>query len=563
MSAEPAMMISTGVTTATSEVDIAMHPTNVCIVVAAANDATLGVQKIFRSSNWGETWDTSVLPLFPDDRFHRHPSLGWTSDGRIWAINMGTPSSTSPFSAGLTFLRCYFSDNFGGTWSLDHDFRVDQTTIQSLRMCVDYTNTDLRDTIYVIWGSDNSVFVKYREPQTGTWRPTIQLDSQSIGPVSGCEIKSDPVSGNVIAFWHDTGSGNLYASVSATNDAQNGPTFGPRRFVANATASPGISIPSCISNKAAISISCVYSGLIVYFVWADLTEDGTKTRIWFSYANAQQGNLFNIIDKKMINDAQSLNDQFHPRIWMDGYSNRLAVVYYDTIGDPTRRQTGVWLQTASNFTDWTSPPSPVTMAPTDETAAGANQFQYGDYIGLTGGARGFLFAAWTDRSSGVAEQIWARRVRIPPIPEPCSDPILTSAAITFNTTTDDKDDNTTLDVNVLSVYGWEIAASASGAYGVFHDHSSHQVPLQLSQSLVSRSRLQDGRVTVLITPQGLLDHDIWNFNFGLDFTFTNGTSMHIENPVTSMNPHISLNQDDNMMTFFINSGNYTVTHYPP
>ncbi|HEY7570594.1 MAG TPA: hypothetical protein VH796_04415 [Nitrososphaeraceae archaeon] len=50
---DPDKLISTGITTATSEADIAICPTKICLVVAASNDATLGPQKIFFSRNGG------------------------------------------------------------------------------------------------------------------------------------------------------------------------------------------------------------------------------------------------------------------------------------------------------------------------------------------------------------------------------------------------------------------------------------------------------------------------------------------------------------------------------
>ena len=249
-------------------------------------------------------------------------------------------------------------------------------------------------------------------------------------------------------------------------------------------------------NKVAISVSSACWGAFLHVVWADLTEDGTKTRIWFSKANSAFGNIGTWSDKKRIIEDDTLHDQFHPRIFMDVYTNTLVVVYYDTIGDPTRRQTGVWMQTSKDRGENWSSPKPLTTAPSDETTGGANQFQYGDYLGLSGATPpGVLFAAWTDRRSGLPEQIWASRIRIPAIPEPCSsNPILNGATITFNTKDEDKDENTTVDIRIDGTYYWsttEAAASASVSNVYFDDDppSSHSFPLQISKFLVTRSML--------------------------------------------------------------------------
>jgi len=82
------------------------------------------------------------------------------------------------------------------------------------------------------------------------------------------------------------------------------------------------------------------------------------------------------------------------------------VVYYDTINDPARRKAELWMQASYDFgVTWTAPLQ-IATALTDETVAGAQlNFQYGDYIGLTGHA-GRFFACWTDRRSGGTEEIW-------------------------------------------------------------------------------------------------------------------------------------------------------------
>lgn len=139
---------------------------------------------------------------------------------------------------------------------------------------------------------------------------TIQLDSgpQSIGPVSGCDITSDGT--NVFAFWHDEGSGQIFASSSKTNDAQNGLTFGSTYSIAKATASHKLDISSCGTSEAAISISSV-CGLYntANIVWADFTEDPhqtMQTRIWTMQLTGGSGSINISVDNTVINEPQSM-----------------------------------------------------------------------------------------------------------------------------------------------------------------------------------------------------------------------------------------------------------------
>src|SRR2546426_12164092 len=118
----------------TIEVDIGICPTNLCKLVAAANNAPLGPPRIFYSTDCGLNWlPMTHLDPFPEDHRYSHQSVGWTSDQRVWLITMATP-----VNPGGIFLRCYSSDDNGVTWKQDPEFVVEETTIQSPRMWVDH-----------------------------------------------------------------------------------------------------------------------------------------------------------------------------------------------------------------------------------------------------------------------------------------------------------------------------------------------------------------------------------------------------------------------------------------
>jgi Neuraminidase (sialidase) len=108
----------------------------------------------------------------------------------------------------------------------------------------------------------------------------------------------------------------------------------------------------------------------------------------------------------MINNQASLNDQFNQWIGVDETTGRVAVMYYDTVGDSTRKTTNVWYQTsADNGATWSAAVK-LTTGATNETIAGADSGnQYGDYNSLSIYA-GKIFPSWTDRRSGGKEEIW-------------------------------------------------------------------------------------------------------------------------------------------------------------
>jgi hypothetical protein len=145
-------------------------------------------------------------------------------------------------------------------------------------------------------------------------------------------------------------------------------------------------------------------------VWADLAEatgctnasngsvidaaSSRMTRVWFAkYGPAGWSS-------KPINLDQSLNDEFHPRLFQDSYTGSLILVYYGSgttmTNDPTPRlSTDVLMKISEDQGENWSKPTKLTTLQTNEAAAGANNFQYGDYLGITG-QNGFYFAAWTE-----------------------------------------------------------------------------------------------------------------------------------------------------------------------
>jgi hypothetical protein len=115
----------------------------------------------------------------------------------------------------------------------------------------------------------------------------------------------------------------------------------------------------------------------------------------------------------MLNNQSLLNDQFHSRLCVDESYGNLIVTYRDTVSDPARLQTDVWMKTSTDDGQTWSSAVKVTSAQTNETIIPpANPFQFGDYDALHG-FYGTFFPAWTDRRSGGREEIWTAKIQIP------------------------------------------------------------------------------------------------------------------------------------------------------
>ena len=437
-------MISNVTSTAISGCDIRINYNNLCQIITAANQA-VGPLALFYTDTQGTSWTPSVLPLVPGDLNHRHPSVDWTSDNFAWVVTVATSDG------GIQALRLYrsvFAANIFGVvlddWEQDTTFSFDHKNVDTPKMCIsrslnfdgkvsgDAAHPDptfLADPtggqhrIWIIWANDGSVFATVKQLGPGSptsWQtPPFQISGSETTMAAGCDIKMD-MSGRVYAFWHDTASKQLFVSPSIPNFPLG--TFITPTPITTTYVSSSVNIPS--SRNVPISISAgTYQTVnqaagnptdpissFVYLVWTDLsadTGDGNKTRIWFARGTSKyyEGNFDMTWEPPVkINDQQSMNDQFDPRLAVDETNGRLVVVYYDTVGDDTRTSTNVFMQISEdNGMNW-SDATQVTSAPTNEVTSDS-WWQYGDYIGLATYA-GTCIAAWTDRRSGLVEQIW-------------------------------------------------------------------------------------------------------------------------------------------------------------
>jgi sucrose-6-phosphate hydrolase SacC (GH32 family) len=416
-------------TSARTESDVRINRSNPSQIIGASNDNGGSLQAQFSSTDGGGSWSQSALPAVAGQFRQSDPAVDWTSDGTAWAL-------TIVIKPGPVFSVNSFTSPDGQNWTFDAKISGAQTGTDKPNLWVDHGAFSAhRDNIYALWWDTGTgdTFVARRLGPAGAWQAPVQVSgAETTGGSDGGDIKTNAF-GDVFAFWPSTTEKTL--NVAKSTDG--GQTFGAAVQVANTSASfligfPAQDIRSVAGGTITGALLYISGGAyrtatedFVYAIWMDLAggagcnsdanephsnvASACKVRIWFS-RSADGGGTWDA--PKKINDQASLNDQFFPRLAVDDATGQLMVVYYDTVGDAGRVITNVWMQTsADNGTTW-SDAQQVTTSPTDETTAGANQNQYGDYIGLTG-FNGNFFACWTDRRSGTREEIWGARLRPP------------------------------------------------------------------------------------------------------------------------------------------------------
>jgi|SRR6185369_4675463 len=405
-----------------SESDIRINFRDPSQVIAASNNIKgSGQQAEYHSSDGGQTWGETTLPLV-SDVLQSNPTVDWTSDGTAWSTTIGITGSSNPNLR----LRLYRSTDNGATWVFDSTITGSQTAADKQMAWIDHSSTSpYVDTLYAIWHNGRPVYVN-RKQRNGNWGKPIKVSgSETTGTGIGADIKTNGA-GMVFGFWPDTGSRKIYM-IKSTNGGQ---TWSKPKAIASTFDSYHIGIPAMDRRRALLYVSAAtYKTAtrdLVYVAWTDLSgatgcratsnEPGSsissscKTRIWFT-RSTDGGATWSA--KRMLSNQPGKNDQLNQAMTVDEATGRLAAIYYDTVGE-ARTKTNVWYQSsADNGVTW-STPFRVTSQATDETALSADaKNQYGDYNGLSGYA-GTFFPIWTDRRLGGKEQIWTAALLDPP-----------------------------------------------------------------------------------------------------------------------------------------------------
>lgn len=412
------LRISSHADKARSESDIRINLANPRQIIAASNNLDNGRQAQFFSSDGGVTWGYSTLDLLSGDSLHSDPTVDWTSDGKAWATTIGIDASTTVLQ-----MRAYRSDDAGKTWIFDATFSGDQTQADKQMMWVDHgSKSPYRDNIYVIWHNAKPAFAA-RRTKTG-WEPPVRLSGgETTGTAIGSDITTNDA-GDVFAVWPDTKSKSVF--VVASRDG--GKSYSTPKQVGKTAASFQIVLPAFSDRMALVGTSIAafqaQNHDDIYVLWSDLSgkegckvpndEPGTNVnsrctcRVWFTRSR-NGGKDWD--HARMIDDESEAIDQFNQKLAIDPETGMLGVTYYRTGSGGDRNKTNLMFRFSTDSGDTWSKATQVTSATTDETSAGADRNQYGDYNGLSV-CKSIFFPCWTDRREGTAESIYTARITI-------------------------------------------------------------------------------------------------------------------------------------------------------
>jgi hypothetical protein len=405
-------------TQAETEGYLAIDPTNPQYLVGNVNNngSALGTsaQLMSRSADWGATWSKNTLPLVCATQ--ADPGVAYDSAGNVYAVALEYGSGC----AGKTRVNVFKSADHGATWSAAATVNATNGNDKEL-MAIDFQpGSACRDRLYVAWDDGGAEKVATAAAYTGPWTVYgTTLDTLSIGT----DIAVGPT-GEVYDVWADYNLNQINFSKSTNCGA----AWSAKQTIATTFDNYDYGIPAMCSRRA-----LVYPAVdvdrstgprrgCVYAVWNDFTADqpsgcvaasaNDTANIYFS-ASCNGGTTWNA--KKLVHQDIPRTDQFSQWMRVDDADGCIHVSWHDTRNDPNRVKTDIYYTKSCDGGATFDPETLVTTAMTDESSAGANVNQYGDYEGFAV-RNGVAYPYWTDRrtASGTDEEQFTAKI--------CSDP---------------------------------------------------------------------------------------------------------------------------------------------
>ncbi len=401
------------------------------LIAASNNLSTSGRQRQFFSTDGGQTWGKTELPLVAGTALHSDPALAFSLNGTAWAATLGIDSLGTQI-----LVQLFKSIDHGATWNFVSTVSTDRNNDKELMWIDTYQGSPFKDFIYLAWDVPGSG-MRFRRSTDGgvSWEPETILSTES---AIGCHLATGP-SGEIYVAWPAINSRELRIAKSIDGGA----TFQAPKVITITNSSYEMSIPAMCQRNALLYTSIGVDRSngprkgTVYAAWTDLdgtgsdpgcagTSSGLHSRVFIS-ASTDGGKMWSTPRTIQVNPASApVADQFNQWMDIDPDNGNIHVMFYDTRDDLTRRKTNVYYIASKDGGATWSDETRVSSEQTDETTTGADSGnQYGDYNGIAA-FRDVAFPSWTDRRSSnpiTREQIFTAAVNRSKTAEPEGTPM--------------------------------------------------------------------------------------------------------------------------------------------